>query len=86
MGLEVDISHLLRDTKRFLVISLAGIILPGALGAAISYGLYVNLLDEGKRAEIPFFSFLLFTFVALAITVGGGGFTLYKKGYLWERI
>lgn len=70
MGLELDTGLLLKGIKRFTVISLAGIMLPGALGAAVSYGLYEFLLEEEKRAATPFSSFLLFTFVALAITVG----------------
>ncbi len=57
----------LSDMKRFLIISIAGIILPGALGAAVSYGLYHFLLDSSN--EEPFSSFLLFTIVAMAITV-----------------
>lgn len=51
------------------MISLAGILLPGSLGALVSYGLYEYLLEEEKRAVTPFSSFVLFTFVALAITV-----------------
>jgi len=59
---------LFRGAKRFASISLAGIVLPGILGAAVSYGLYEFLLEPERRATTPFSSFLLFTFVALAIT------------------
>ncbi|KAI1713689.1 sodium/hydrogen exchanger family domain-containing protein [Ditylenchus destructor] len=68
MGLELDTGILLKGIKKFTVISLAGIMLPGALGALVSYGLYEFLLDADKREVTPFSSFLLFTFVALAIT------------------
>lgn len=51
-----------------MTISIAGIILPGALGAAVSYGLYTFLLDPTVHDE-PFSSFILFTMVAMAITV-----------------
>lgn len=54
--------------KRFMAISTAGIILPGAMGAAVSYGLYTFLLDRTTHDE-PFSSFILFTMVAMAITV-----------------
>lgn len=53
--------------KRLIAVSAAGIILPGALGAAVSYGLYNYLLDASN--EEPFSSFLLFTVVGMAITV-----------------
>lgn len=58
-----------RGIKRFMIISVAGIVLPGILGAIVSFGLYEFLLDPEKRAVTPFSSFLLFTFAAFAITV-----------------
>ena len=54
--------------KRLLIVSFAGIILPGALGAAVSYGLYVYMLDPSQHSQ-PFSSFVLFTVVGMAITV-----------------
>lgn len=53
-----------------MIIGIGGIILPGVLGIAVSYGLYEFVLTEETRADIPFSSFILFTFVAMAITVG----------------
>lgn len=71
-------NHSFSGVKRFAPISLAGIILPGALGALVSYGLYEHVLGEASRAATPFSSFLLFTFVAMAITVHKSLFLLKK--------
>ncbi len=52
-----------------MLISVAGILLPGVLGAFVSYGLYEFLLEPERRLATPFSSFILFTLVAMAITV-----------------
>jgi Kef-type K+ transport system membrane component KefB len=69
MGLELDTGILLKGVKRVSIISLAGIILPGLLGSAVSYGMYEYLMEPERQQLTPFPSFLLFTFVAMAITV-----------------
>uniref|UniRef100_A0AC34FQ59 Cation/H+ exchanger domain-containing protein n=1 Tax=Panagrolaimus sp. ES5 TaxID=591445 RepID=A0AC34FQ59_9BILA len=68
MGLELDTGILLKGVKRVSIISLAGIILPGLLGSAVSYGMYEYLMEPERQKLTPFPSFLLFTFVAMAIT------------------
>uniref|UniRef100_A0A914ZH98 Cation/H+ exchanger domain-containing protein n=2 Tax=Panagrolaimus TaxID=55784 RepID=A0A914ZH98_9BILA len=68
MGLELDTGILLKGVKRVSIISLAGIILPGILGSAVSYGMYEYLMEPERQKLTPFPSFLLFTFVAMAIT------------------
>uniref|UniRef100_A0A914Q044 Cation/H+ exchanger domain-containing protein n=1 Tax=Panagrolaimus davidi TaxID=227884 RepID=A0A914Q044_9BILA len=68
MGLELDTGILLKGVKRVSIISLAGIILPGLLGSAVSYGMYEYLMEPERQQLTPFPSFLLFTFVAMAIT------------------
>ncbi len=65
VGLELDPQAFFRDLRRSLVISAAGMILPFGLGAAVSWGIYRNLLSDGT---IPFTSFLLFTGCAMSIT------------------
>lgn len=68
VGLELDPRLVFRDLRRSVAISSAGILLPFALGAAVSYGLYTFLLVPNPR-NIPLSSFVLFTGVAMAITV-----------------
>lgn len=66
VGLELDPQAFFRDLRRSLVISAAGMVVPFGLGAAVSWGIYRNLLVEQK--DIPFTSFLLFTGCAMSIT------------------
>lgn len=68
VGLELDPNEFFRDIKNALIISAAGIVLPLALGFAISYGMFIQLLVPNVN-NIPFTSFMLFIGVALAITV-----------------
>lgn len=57
VGLEVDFSVFRRNFKASASISLIGIIVPFALGAAVSVGLYREFVDESK---VKFGTFLLF--------------------------
>lgn len=65
VGLEVDIQVIKKDWRKSISISIAGMALPFALGAAVSVGLY-KLQNE---PNIPFGSFVLFLGVAMSITV-----------------
>lgn len=67
VGLELDPRSFFADMKKTAMISLAGMVIPFALGSAMSWGLYVQLLDNSD--QVPFTSFLLFTGVAMSITV-----------------
>jgi Kef-type K+ transport system membrane component KefB len=69
VGLELDPKVFFGDIRKSLVISVAGIILPFCLGLGVSYGMYHYLLVPNLN-NIPFTSFMLFTGVAMAITVG----------------
>lgn len=63
-ALEVDIRVIQRNAKSALSISLAGIILPFGLGAAVAVPIYHNYVDQ----HIKFSYFILFTGVAMSIT------------------
>ncbi|KAJ1969505.1 K(+)/H(+) antiporter [Dispira parvispora] len=65
VGLELDLSAVKRNAHRAIGISVAGMILPFGLGAAVSYALYTVI---GTNKDVPFGSFLLFLGVAMAIT------------------
>ncbi|KAI8613595.1 Sodium/hydrogen exchanger family-domain-containing protein [Chytriomyces sp. MP71] len=64
VGLELDPVHLLKIFKKSVSISVAGIVLPFALGAGVSKVIYDNYADP----SVSFVSFLLFTGVAMSIT------------------
>ncbi|KAJ2600211.1 hypothetical protein GGF39_001883 [Coemansia sp. RSA 1721] len=64
VGLELDPRVLKRNIKRCVMISVAGMVLPFALGIASSYALYHVLMDDHGKFHI----FLLFLGVAMAIT------------------
>ncbi|KAJ1822656.1 hypothetical protein LPJ56_000643 [Coemansia sp. RSA 2599] len=64
VGLELDPRVLKRNVKHCVMISIAGMALPFALGIASSYALYHVLMDEKGEFHI----FLLFLGVAMAIT------------------
>ncbi|KAK4705232.1 monovalent cation:H+ antiporter-2, CPA2 family, partial [Phenoliferia sp. Uapishka_3] len=65
VGLEVDFSVFRRNFRASASISLVGIAIPFALGAAISVGLYDKFVDESK---VKFGTFLLFIGTANGIT------------------
>ncbi|KAI9002960.1 Sodium/hydrogen exchanger family-domain-containing protein [Hyaloraphidium curvatum] len=69
VGLELDPASLRRNSRRALAISVAGMVVPFALGAAVSWALYQQFMVVPGAAFIPpFGSFLLFLGVAMAIT------------------
>jgi Kef-type K+ transport system membrane component KefB len=64
VGMELDLKILKKNLGPALVISHASIIIPFALGTAISYFLYTAYAASG----IPFYAFALFMGIALSIT------------------
>ncbi|KAF9540904.1 K(+)/H(+) antiporter [Mortierella hygrophila] len=65
VGLELDPSLVMKRAKFALGISLAGMVLPLGVGAAVSYVLYEEM---GPDNNVGFGQFLLFCGVAMAIT------------------
>ncbi|KAF9973389.1 K(+)/H(+) antiporter [Actinomortierella ambigua] len=65
VGLELDPVLVIRRAKHALGISIAGILLPFGVGAAVSYVLYAEM---GPETKVGFGQFLLFTGVAMSIT------------------
>lgn len=68
IGLEVDLRYFLSNWKIALSVSSVGLIIPFALGAAISYGIHEQFKDEPGTKPIAYGTFLLFIGVAMAIT------------------
>ncbi|KAI9353588.1 Sodium/hydrogen exchanger family-domain-containing protein [Obelidium mucronatum] len=64
VGLELNVLELLKDYKKSASISIAGIILPFALGCSIANLIYVNYADQ----SVPYLSFLLFMGISMSIT------------------
>ncbi|KIK91706.1 hypothetical protein PAXRUDRAFT_13639 [Paxillus rubicundulus Ve08.2h10] len=64
VGLEINASIIKRNARMSVMVSLAGIALPFALGAALSSPLYNHFIDP----SVPFTYFMLFTGVAYSIT------------------
>jgi len=64
VGLELDTGLLKKNLRKALVISIASIVVPFALGLASSYLIYIRLIDPA----VSFASFLLFIGVAMSIT------------------
>ncbi|KIJ07122.1 hypothetical protein PAXINDRAFT_177714 [Paxillus involutus ATCC 200175] len=64
IGLEIDASIIKRNARMSVIVSLAGIALPFALGTALSLPLYNHFIDP----SVPFTYFMLFTGVAYSIT------------------
>ncbi|CDU22129.1 related to KHA1-Putative K+/H+ antiporter [Sporisorium scitamineum] len=65
VGLEVDVRVIRRCAKESTAISVAGMVLPFGLGAAVSVGIYNTFIDKNN---VSFGHFVLFTGVAMAIT------------------
>ncbi|ORY24227.1 Sodium/hydrogen exchanger family-domain-containing protein [Naematelia encephala] len=65
VGLEVDVGIMKRNGRNAALISLAGMVLPFGLGAAIAVPVYNNFVNSEK---VTFGHFLLFVGVAMAIT------------------
>ncbi|KAI0236882.1 K(+)/H(+) antiporter [Massospora cicadina] len=66
VGLELDPLMISRSFRKSLAISFAGMALPFALGAGVSFGLY-NVIEPGTNPT-PFMTYLLFLGVAMSIT------------------
>lgn len=64
VGLEIDTRLLKRNAAASATVSLAGMVLPLGLGAALGVGVYRNFIDP----HVNFGYFLLFTAVAIGIT------------------
>ncbi|KAJ7682120.1 Sodium/hydrogen exchanger family-domain-containing protein [Mycena polygramma] len=64
VGLEIDVRLIKRNVKASAAISIAGLIIPLGLGAALGVGVYRNFINP----EVNFGYFLLFTAVAVGIT------------------
>ncbi len=64
VGLELNPGVLRRQVRASLAISLASIVVPFLLGAALALGLYPRL----SSADVPFTSFALFLGIALSVT------------------
>lgn len=61
VGLELDPAVLKRNASRALATSIAGMVVPFALGAASSWALYEKFMDVPGATNVPpFGSFLLF--------------------------
>lgn len=65
VGLEVDLRSVTKNIKASVTVSVIGMIVPFALGAAISRGIYDNFIDANA---VSFGHFLLFSGVAMSIT------------------
>ncbi|SPO32746.1 related to KHA1 - Putative K+/H+ antiporter [Ustilago trichophora] len=65
VGLEVDVRVIRRCAKESTVISLAGMVVPFGMGAAVSVGIYNSFINSDN---VSFGHFILFTGVAMAIT------------------
>ncbi|KAJ7129154.1 potassium:hydrogen antiporter [Mycena epipterygia] len=64
VGLEIDVRIIRRNIKASSAISVAGLIIPLGLGAALGVGVYREFIDP----KVNFGYFLLFTAVAVGIT------------------
>jgi Kef-type K+ transport system membrane component KefB len=64
VGLEIDTRLLKRNAKASLTVSIAGLIIPLGLGAALGVGVYRQFIDP----SVNFGYFLLFIAVAVGIT------------------
>lgn len=64
IGLEIDVRIIRRHFKSSALISVAGLIIPLGLGAALGVGVYREFVDPA----VNFGYFLLFTAVAIGIT------------------
>jgi Kef-type K+ transport system membrane component KefB len=64
IGIEVDTNLLRRNAKASLAISVAGLVIPLGMGAAIAVPIYHNFVDP----NVNFGYFILFVAVAVGIT------------------
>jgi Kef-type K+ transport system membrane component KefB len=68
VGLELDPRMLKKSAKKALAVSISGMVLPLAMGAASGYMMYELLLTTEERSKVAFGTFLLFLGIALAVT------------------
>lgn len=64
VGLEIDTRLIKRNIRASATISIAGLLIPLGLGAALGVGVYREFIDP----KVNFGYFLLFTAVAVGIT------------------
>ncbi|KAF6749003.1 cation/H+ exchanger [Ephemerocybe angulata] len=64
VGLEIDTRMIKRNVKASFTVSVAGLLIPLGLGAALGVGVYNEFIDK----SVNFGHFLLFTAVAIGIT------------------
>ncbi|KAJ7717033.1 Sodium/hydrogen exchanger family-domain-containing protein [Mycena metata] len=64
VGLEIDVRIIKRNIRASVAISVAGLIIPLGLGAALGLGVYRQFIDPGVNLGF----FLLFSAVAIGIT------------------
>lgn len=80
IGMELNPATLFMNARYTVAISVAGILVPFVMGAAGSLKLYEHMesaSSQGKR--VPFPSFLLFTGLAMSITVSIQEYIQYLK-------
>ncbi|PWN44441.1 hypothetical protein IE81DRAFT_345670 [Ceraceosorus guamensis] len=65
IGLEIDVSIVRRNAFSSTAISMSGLILPFGLGAALSYGIYKDFINQER---VSYGHFLLFAGTAFSIT------------------
>jgi Kef-type K+ transport system membrane component KefB len=68
VGLRLDILSLAKTARKYLVISLAGIVVPVILGIAASFTIYPYLKVSEPKEKPPLASFILYISVTFAIT------------------
>lgn len=64
IGLEVDVRLIRRNARSSLAVSVAGLVLPLGLGAALAVPIYHEFIDK----SVKFGQFILFVAVAIGIT------------------
>jgi Kef-type K+ transport system membrane component KefB len=69
VGMEVDFRMLRRNVKSSLSVSIAGLVVPLSLGAALAVPLYHEFVDP----KVNYGYFILFVAVAIGITVRNHG-------------
>ncbi|KAI6318814.1 hypothetical protein MCOR07_003519 [Pyricularia oryzae] len=68
VGLEIDLSYLLRNWRIAVSVASFDMAIPFGLGVALAYGLYNEFKDEQGIAPISFGVYALFIGIAIAIT------------------
>lgn len=68
IGLETDLGFLLSNWRVATSVSVAGLLLPFALGCALAWGVYNEFANDEGILHIEFLIYMLFVGVAIAIT------------------